>query len=44
MPGGSEVRPQKWANVIDLCDDGSYSAIWETTKETALDRLEFAGM
>lgn len=28
MPSGSTVRPQKWNNVIDLYDDGNYSAIW----------------
>ena len=25
---GSEVRPAKWSDVIDLYDDGDYSAIW----------------
>ncbi len=28
MPNGTNVRPQKWNNVIDLYDDGEYSAIW----------------
>jgi hypothetical protein len=28
MPAGNTVRPQKWSNVIDLYDDGTYSAIW----------------
>jgi len=28
MPFGKHVRPQKWTNVIDLYDDGVYSAIW----------------
>ena len=28
MPAGVSVRPQKWDNVIDLYDDGDYSAIW----------------
>jgi hypothetical protein len=28
MPAGNTVRPQKWSNVIDLYDDGEYSAIW----------------
>ncbi len=28
MPAGNTVRPQKWSNVIDLYDDGDYSAIW----------------
>jgi len=25
---GTEVRPQRWSRVIDLYDDGVYSAIW----------------
>jgi hypothetical protein len=25
---GSDVRPVKWEDVIDLYDDGEYSAIW----------------
>ena len=28
MPSGAIVRPRKWGNVIDLYDDGEYSAIW----------------
>jgi hypothetical protein len=28
MISGKDVRPQKWSNVIDLFDDGYYSAIW----------------
>jgi len=28
MPSGREVRPEKWGEVLDLYDDGSYSAIW----------------
>src|ERR1039458_487398 len=28
MPAGHTVRPAKWRNVIDLYDDGEYSAIW----------------
>lgn len=28
MPSGREVRPQKWSRVIDLFDNGYYSAIW----------------
>lgn len=28
MPLGADVRPQRWSNVIDLYDDGTYSAIW----------------
>ena len=30
MPVGKTVRPQKWSNVIDIYDDGDYSAIWGT--------------
>ena len=25
---GEKVRPQRWSRVIDLFDDGEYSAIW----------------
>jgi len=25
---GKDVRPKKWKKVIDLYDDGEYSAIW----------------
>jgi hypothetical protein len=28
MPAGSTVRPQRWSNIINLYDDGTYSAIW----------------
>lgn len=28
MPAGTDVRPQKWDNVLDFYDDGVYSAIW----------------
>lgn len=28
MPNGNAVRPNKWSNVIDLFDNGNYSAIW----------------
>ncbi len=28
MPAGTTVRPGKWSNVIDLYDDGGYSAVW----------------
>jgi len=28
MPAGSQVRPERWKNVIDLYDDGDYSAVW----------------
>ncbi len=28
MRPGATVRPQKWSNVIDLFDNGWYSAVW----------------
>jgi hypothetical protein len=28
MQSGNSVRPQKWKNVLDLYDNGSYSAVW----------------
>lgn len=28
MPKVNEVRPKIWSEVIDLYDDGNYSAIW----------------
>ncbi len=28
MISGRMVRPKKWSKVIDLYDDGEYSAIW----------------
>jgi len=28
MPSGNSVRPNKWSNVIDLYDNGEYSAIF----------------
>jgi hypothetical protein len=28
MRNGKTARPQKWSNIIDLYDDGEYSAIW----------------
>jgi hypothetical protein len=28
MPAGSTVRPKKWKNIINLYDDGNYSAVW----------------
>lgn len=28
MPAGNVVRPAKWSDVLDLYDDGQYSAIW----------------
>lgn len=30
MINGSKVRPKKWKNVLDLFDNGKYSAIWGT--------------
>jgi hypothetical protein len=35
MPSGNTVRPQKWSNVIDLYDDGDYSAIWGNYDNTS---------
>jgi hypothetical protein len=35
MVPGNTVRPQKWTNVIDLFDDGTYSAIWGEYDGTA---------
>ena len=28
MPEGKDVRPAKWQNILDLYDNGEYSAIW----------------
>lgn len=28
MRAGSSVRPEKWNDILDLFDDGEYSAIW----------------
>jgi len=28
MPAGSDVRPLLWSNVLNLYDNGEYSAIW----------------
>lgn len=28
MPAGKNVRPSKWSQIIDLYDNGTYSAIW----------------
>lgn len=28
MTAGKDVRPHRWSNVIDLYDDGNFSAIW----------------
>jgi hypothetical protein len=33
MLRGSDVRPQRWSRVIDLYDDGIYSAIWGSYNE-----------
>ena len=33
MPAGSKVRPKDWTQVIDLFDDGKYSAIWGIYKK-----------
>jgi len=37
VPNVDEVRPKIWDNVIDLYDDGDYSAIWGC-REQALRR------
>ena len=34
MYPGSEVRPKRWSNVIDLYDDGEYSVIWGSYDES----------
>jgi hypothetical protein len=28
MLSGSLVRPKRWSNVVDLYDDGEFSAVW----------------
>ena len=28
MPAGEDVRPQRWSKILDLYDDGGFSAIW----------------
>jgi hypothetical protein len=33
MPRVDEVRPKIWIDVIDLYDDGDYSAIWGRREE-----------
>ncbi len=33
MRRGADVRPQKWSRVIDLYDNGEYSAIWGSYDE-----------
>jgi hypothetical protein len=39
MPSVNEVRPKIWDDVIDLYDDGKYSAIWGLHRKTSLRRL-----
>lgn len=34
MPSVSEVRPKIWDNVLDLYDDGTFSAIWGSREES----------
>lgn len=34
MPSVSEVRPKKWEDVLDLYDDGSFSAIWGSREKS----------
>ena len=38
MVRGTDVRPQKWSDVIDLFDNGSYSAIWGRYDENEEER------
>lgn len=33
MPSGSEVRPGRWSDVLDLYDDGVFSVIWGTYED-----------
>lgn len=35
MPAGNLVRPKKWKDVINLYDDGTYSAIWGTYDDSS---------
>lgn len=39
MPKGKDVRPAKWSRILDLYDDGIYSAIWGRFDGSALRRL-----
>lgn len=32
MPCAKDVRPKRWKDIIELYDDGEYSAIWGTYK------------
>jgi hypothetical protein len=34
MPSGASVRPEKWSGVVDLYDDGVFSAIWGSYDES----------
>lgn len=35
MPNVSEVRPEKWEEVLDLYDDGDFSAVWGKCDKSA---------
>ncbi|MFZ2969372.1 MAG: hypothetical protein WA080_10005 [Sulfuricurvum sp.] len=35
MKHGTDVRPKKWSNVLDLYDHNDYSAIWGNYEESA---------
>ena len=39
MPAGNLVHPNKWTNVKNLFDDGSYSAIWGNYDNSAKECL-----
>ena len=39
MPAGSDVRPQRWENMLDLYDDGEFSAVWGTYDNSPPRRL-----
>ncbi|RFC33409.1 MAG: hypothetical protein DID92_2727744872 [Candidatus Nitrotoga sp. SPKER] len=39
MPNVEEVRPRIWDDVINLYDDGKYSAIWGCREQAALRSL-----
>lgn len=34
MPNVSDVRPKIWEDIIDLYDDGQYSAIWGNREQS----------
>lgn len=38
MQSGKNVRPKRWSRVIDLYDDGNFSAIWGSFDNSA-DRI-----